>query len=227
MAPLGQWASLCRHSQAGPLSRKGAEGCEGLVCATLFIFSEGSCLSPAIKITCLETSSSEGEKEAFVSREVTLTASLYFASAPSIKEELAKVMRGQGPSERGAGQLLMEGRGGKARREGGGEEGEREGEGKAEASPCLLDSGVSKAGTERSKEGRNQQEIKANGDTLNIKSEAKRPGDRKIKSSREERHGEEAEVKGQKRREVFTHRDTELQESERDCGPGVRDCFQM
>lgn len=56
-------------------------------------------------------------------------------------------MRGQGPSERRAGQLLMEGRGGKAGREGGGEKGEREGKGKAEASPCLLDPGVSKAGT--------------------------------------------------------------------------------
>lgn len=32
-----------------------------------------------------------------------------------------------------------------------------------------------------------------------------RPGGRKIKSSREERHGEEAEVKGQKRREMFVH----------------------
>lgn len=48
---------------AGPLSREGAEGCEGLVCVTLFIFSEGSCLSPAIKITCLETSSPRGRKK--------------------------------------------------------------------------------------------------------------------------------------------------------------------
>lgn len=62
VAPLGRWASLCRRSQAGPLSREGAEGCEGLVCVTLFIFSEGSCLSPAIKITCLETSSPRGRK---------------------------------------------------------------------------------------------------------------------------------------------------------------------
>lgn len=62
VAPLGRWASLCRHSQARPLSREGAEGCEGLVCVTLFIFSEGSCRSPAIKITCLETSSPRGER---------------------------------------------------------------------------------------------------------------------------------------------------------------------
>ena len=51
-----------RNSQAGPL-REGAEACEGLVCVTLFIFSEGSRLSPAIKITCLETSSPKGRKK--------------------------------------------------------------------------------------------------------------------------------------------------------------------
>ena len=62
VAPLRRWASLCGHSQPRPLSREGTEGCEGLVCGTLFIFSEGSCLSPAIKITCLETSSLRGRK---------------------------------------------------------------------------------------------------------------------------------------------------------------------
>lgn len=46
-----------------PLQGRGAEECEGLVCVTLFIFSEGSCLSPAIKITCLETSSLKGRKK--------------------------------------------------------------------------------------------------------------------------------------------------------------------
>lgn len=49
------------------------------------------------------------------------------------------------------------------------------------------------------KEGRNQQEIKASGDTLDIKSEAKRPGDRKIKSSREERNGKRLKSKDKNR----------------------------
>ena len=61
--PSGAGGVPVSAQQAGPLSREGAEGCEGLVCVTLFIFSEGSCLSPAIKITCLETSSPRGRKK--------------------------------------------------------------------------------------------------------------------------------------------------------------------
>lgn len=77
-ATLGQWASSCRLGQAGPLFREGAEGCEGLVCVTLFIFSEGSCYKNNLPGNLI----SEGEKEAFVSEEVALTAALCLPLPP-------------------------------------------------------------------------------------------------------------------------------------------------
>lgn len=82
------------------LSREEAEGCEGLVCVTLFIFSEGSCLSPAIKITCLETSSLRGRKRLLYSEKWLQWPPCTSTSAPHMKEALVKVMRGQGPSGR-------------------------------------------------------------------------------------------------------------------------------
>lgn len=64
-------------------------------------------------------------------------------------------MRGQSPSERGAGQLLMEGRGGKAGREGGGEEEEGEGKGKLKHHPAC----VTQEFPKQEQRGRKKEEI--------------------------------------------------------------------
>lgn len=57
-----------------------------------------------------------------------------------------------------------------------------------------------------------------NRDTLDIKRDQEARRHRKTKSSGEERHREESEVKGErKQREMFTQTDVELKGSERDC----------
>lgn len=62
-----------------------AEG-EGLVCADFVYFSEGSCLSPAIKITCLETSSPEGRKKLLYPKSGSESLPQHpFVPAPHIK----------------------------------------------------------------------------------------------------------------------------------------------